>query len=178
MDIESIQLDFEGSILEGCDLEWCELYEWVRCTRRDKKLSISTFLKSCNLDAGVDYDRRLVSPSGRSSRPQTRSGTQGKLLRQRLAFMKAQHTFQIIKSNRDIDFKSAIADWGLDNQTYLKANSIKCLSTDSNMRLTVHKLLEYNLRHENLLNMIWNDYNVSANFSRPSVTMVSVTCHS
>jgi hypothetical protein len=179
MSVDAITENFRGLTID--DDEWIDFHEWITHTRNDYKLSISSFLHSCNLDSSRSYYRNLVSRNGGGYRPSQRRGTVGQLFRHKISELKSLGTFNALKSDRDRDFKFSIADWRLDNVDFLGKNSIRDLSvrdsiSDSKFILNVHELESNELPHSRLLEIIWQDNNISANFDIERITFHSIKC--
>ena len=177
-----MQIDSEGLTLAGIDEEWIELHKWIIEIRDAHKLSISSFLESSGLDSSNNYLRQKASQIGNETRPSTRNGTAGKLFRQSISNLKSKGRFHIVRSDRDSDFEFAISDWRMDNLHYLHDNSIRDLSVYSDGKnpgkliLNVHELYSNVLPEPTLLDTIWNDAIISANFSREFASTRSIIC--
>ena len=176
-----IAVDFEGLTLEGIDEEWIHLHKWIIEIRDIHKLSISSFLESSGLDSDKNYFRQKVSRIGNDTRPSTRDGTTGKSLRESISNFRSQEIFNIVRSVRDSQFDYAISDWRMDHLQFLHKNSIRNLSvTDrentQKLILNVHELYSNVLPEPTLLDTIWNDAIISANFSREFASTRSIIC--
>ena len=79
-------------------------------------------------------------------------------------------------------FDYAIADWRMDHLQYLHKNSIRNLSVSADKEntqkliLNVHELESNVLPEATLLDTIWNDATISANFSREVASTRSIKC--
>ena len=167
---------------EYIDQEWIDIYAWIIRTRRDKKLSISSFLKSCDLDSNTieissycNY-RGLVSESGRNRIPSKREGTNGDILRKKMIYNKIHGNFKTIISDRDKDFAFAIHDWKTDNIDFLRENSIYSISSSGNI-LEIREILGKPsvISHDALLNIIWKDNTILSNFDKYNYSTKSIT---
>ena len=177
-----MEVDSESLTLAGIDEEWIEFHKWIIEIRDIHKLSISSFLESSGLDSSNTYFRQKASQIGNETRPSTRNGTTGKLFRQSISNLKSKGRFHIVRSNRDSDFEFAISDWRMDNLHYLHDNSIRDLSVypdgknPGNLILNVHELYSNVLPAKTLLDTIWKNTTISANFRRESASTNSIKC--
>ena len=175
-------VDFDGLTLGGIDEEWIQLHKWIIEIWDIHKLSISSFLESSGLDSNNNFFRQKVSKIGNETRPSTRNGTTGKSLRQSISNLRSREIFNIVRSVRDSHFDYAIADWRMDHLQYLHKNSIRNLSVSADKEntqkliLNVHELESNVLPEATLLDTIWNDTTISANFSRELASTRSIKC--
>jgi hypothetical protein len=155
--------------------DWTLLHDWIMETRKINKLSISSFLFSCDFDPEESYYRDLVS--SKLSMPSKRADTKGSIMRKKIAEFMLSGNFIALRSDRDCQFEFAISDWRTDNIIYLHSHFIASLSVCKKLTLNIHKEFnKHTLPDSVLLDKIWEDNTISSHFQKENIKVSTKFC--